>query len=385
VISPSAEVSSFLEPQERFERMRAHHLRRTGGRLIDLAYPNADVTPPAVLAILRETLASLTGRDLQYTPYGGAVPARRAVAHALRKSSGIEFGSRDVLLTPGAMSALSIALASVYEEGAEAIVVTPCWLDTPTYVCQQRLRLVTVQSDRASGKIDPQAIARAMNERTRAVVIAQPSNPTGVAMDESSLRALSMVLSSAERPPLLISDECHRDFVFGEGFVTPARFYPRTAIVHSFGKRWQMQGQRLGYLAFSPALGDEGWSDRAIRLCRAMGHATPTALMQRALPDLLRLEVDVSEIARRREIAARVLASAGYSVMPGKHTMFVYADAPDGGDDMDFAEETARAGVLVMPSSVFLDRGRFRIAVTASDGALARGLDALGALRRKAA
>ncbi len=383
---PSAEVARCLEPQERFEALRAHHVRRSGGRVVDLAYPNAEVLGDGVRDAIRDTLEDVRGRDLQYTPYGGATIARRLVSRALAKSHGLELEFRDVVLTPGAMAALSVLLAGS-REGAddEALVVTPCWLDTPTYAWQQGLRPVLVPVERRTGRLDLDAIGDALTLRTRVVVLTQPANPTGVLYTEDELRGLASLLGSMPRPPLLVADECHRDFVFApDRFISPAAFHPRTAIVCSFGKRFFMQGQRLGYMAFAPALREEGWPERAVRLCRAMGHATPTALMQRALPRLLALPAQRDTLARRRALTVRMLESAGYTPVPGRHTMFVYADAPTE-DDFAFVEHAAASGVLVLPSSLFSERGRFRVTVTASDEDLARGLDRLARLLQEAA
>lgn len=383
---PSAEVARCLDPQERFDALRAHHVRRTGGRLVDLAYPNAEDLADGVRDAIRATLDEVRARDLQYTPYGGATIARRLVARDLKRTHGLDLEYRDIVLTPGAMAALSVVLAAAREgDGDEVIILTPCWLDAPAYAWQQGLSPVLVPVDRRSGRLDLDAIAAALGPRTRAVLMTQPANPTGVLYDERELAALGALLGSTARPPLLISDECHRDFVFApDRFVSPASFHPRTVVVHSFGKRWLVQGQRLGYAALTPALRDEGWPDRVARLCRAMGHATPTALMQRALPRLLALPKDEAAIVQKRALVVRLLERAGYATVPGRHTMFVYADAPME-DDFAFADAAAAAGVLVMPSSLFYERGRFRVSVTARSEALARGLGVLASLCRRAA
>ncbi len=383
---PTPDVARCLEPQERFERLRAHHVRRTGGRILDLAYPNAEELAPGVRDAIRETLDEARGRDLQYTPYGGATTARRLVAHGLKRTHGLPLRHDDVVLTPGAMAALSVVLAAAREgEDDEAVVVTPCWLDTPLYCWQQGLRPVMAPVDRRTGALDLERVEAALSPRTRVVILTQPANPTGVLYGPRELRALALLLASRERPPLLISDECHRDFIYPPArFLSPAALYPRSAIVHSFGKRLLVQGQRLGYVAFSPALREEGWSTRVTRLCRAMGHATPTALMQRAMPRLLDVRLDVVAFGHKRAQAVHALEAAGYTPVPGEHTMFVYVEAPFA-DDFAFAEEAANAGVLVLPSSLFYEPGRFRIAITAPDAVMARGLDALRSLRREAA
>lgn len=115
-----------------------------------------------------------------------------------------------------------------------------------------------------------------------------------------------------------------------------------------------------------------------------MGHATPTALMQRALPRLLAIDVDLAPVAARRRRAVERLAAWGYRPR-GEHTMFVYARVPAPWDDLSFCELAASRGVLVMPSSVFHAPGGFRIAVTAGDEALESGLDVLATLKAREA
>lgn len=381
-------TDAFSAPQARFEAIRRHHHHRTGGRLIDLAYPNPPEAPAAVIAALTQTLREVDGGALQYTPYGGATIPRRHVAHALRRSHDTPVRVDDVVLTPGAMSALSLTLAAALERpddlqptNGEVAIVTPCWLDTPLYAAQQGGTPVLVPT-REDGHLDLPAIAAAVGPRTRAVVLSQPANPSGVLYGEAELRTLARILESQPSPPLLVSDECHRDFVFDAPFVSPLGFYERTAVVYSFGKRLLVQGQRLGYVAFHPAL--EGWSERVRELARAMGHATPTALMQRALPELLSLEVDTSFIRARRRRAVERLASVGFEPR-GEHTMFVYGRVPAPWDDLSFCELAASRGVLVLPSSVFHAPGGFRVAVTADDDALGAGLDLLASLREREA
>jgi aspartate aminotransferase len=385
-IVPLSSLDRWLGPQRELDRLREHHLMRSRGQLIDLAYPNPDdALDPAIRAALEATLADVEGKDLQYTPYGGATVPRRHVARSLAASHGLSLRYDDVVLTPGAMSALQVALATAADSAAcdsaagtsavnEVVIVTPCWLDTPLYVARLGLEPVLVPVERPSGTLDVDAIARAITDRTCAVVVVQPGNPTGVLYDEASLRSLADVLTAARSSPLLISDESHSAYVFGGAtFVSPASVYPRSAIVYSFGKAWRMQGQRLGYVAFRPEFRDQGWAAKAVLLCRAMGYATPTAFMQRALARLLEIPHDLSAIERRRARCVRVLADAGYELSSGRHTMFVYGRAP-GGDALAFVEEAANEGVLVVPSTLFHETGHFRVSVTASDDLLDTGL-----------
>jgi aspartate aminotransferase len=273
-------------------------------------------------------------------------------------------------------------LRSLSDGGGEVIVVTPCWLDVPLYLANLGLGARLVPVHPRTLRLDLGALEAALGPATRAVILSQPANPTGQLYGDEELAALGSLLSRAPAPPLLVSDECHRDFVLPPArFQSPVAHYDRTCVVYSFGKRLFLQGQRTGYVAVSPRHPERREYARLLeRLMRVTGLCTPTALMQQALGALLALRPSVEVYARRRERALAALERAGYDVVPSQGTFFLYPRTP-GGDDLAFTERLARRGVLVLPAPVFHHRGHFRIALTARDEALDRALDVLGELR----
>jgi aspartate aminotransferase len=281
-----------------------------------------------------------------------------------------------VVLTPGAMAALNVVFRAAAETaGGEVVVVSPCWLDYPLYLENLGLRCVFVPALPHSLRLDLPAIARALGPATRAVILSQPANPAGLLYSREELAGLAQVLAAAQAPPLLISDECHRELVFDRSaFVSPAQLYDHTVVVHSFGKTLMAQGQRIGYVAVSPRMPEAATTALVLtEYCRVMGFCTPTALMQLALRDLVDYRPELSWLKARRDRAYAQLTAAGLHVPPSDGTFFLYPEAP-GGDDRAWCERLAELGVLVLPSSFFHQRGRFRISLTATDSALARGL-----------
>jgi aspartate aminotransferase len=381
-------LTRWMEAQERVDALRNEALRRGGRAFADLAYANSyDGPAPEALAALRTAVDAARTLALQYTPYGGATVARRLVAEALRDSHGATFEYRDVVLTPGAMAALNVLFRSVRREGeaSEVVVITPCWLDYPLYLENLGLVPRLVPLDRRTLRLDLPAIEAALGPHTRAVVISQPANPTGLLYSEEELRALAGLLERSPSRPLLISDECHRDLVFApHAFVSPLAFYDASCVVYSFGKRLFLQGQRLGYAAVSPCHPERRAYARTLeQLTRVMGFCTPTALMQHAVGDLMRVPTALDPVAARRARVLRGLAEAGYEVVPSQATFFVYPRAP-GGDAYAFAARLAEKGVFVLPSTVFHDEGHFRISFTANDEMLDRALSVLGEARASA-
>jgi aspartate aminotransferase len=380
-VSRAAHIARCLEPQERFEAMRREAERRHGRALADLSYANAaDGPTSAVKDAMRQALDATRPGDLQYTPYGGATLTRREVARALERSHALPFHYRDIILTPGAMAALNVAfrVAAAGDEQAEALVVTPCWIDYPLYLAHLGIKARLVPS-LPSLRLDIEAIGAALSPHTRMVVLSQPSNPSGIVHRRAELEALGRLLDHTPTRPVLISDECHRDVVFGDAqFFSPAASYDRTLIIYSFGKSLFLQGQRIGYVAVSPRLpGREEVARELERACRYMGFCTPTALMQTAVRRLLRLPLDLSLLTERRRSFLEALESMGYELPPAEATFFVYPRVPSGDDDVGFCARLAEDGLIAMPAAIFHHRGHFRLSLTANDATIDRALPVL--------
>jgi aspartate aminotransferase len=377
------DLHACLSAQERFEQLRKEALLRHGRGLCDLSYANAyDGPSPEVIEAIRQALDAPETLDLQYTPYGGSTITRRLVAHSLSQSHDVHFNWRDIVMTPGAMSALNILFRAVQtgEWSDEVIVVTPCWLDYPLYLSHLHIRPIFVPVESSSLHLDLERIKEVIGPRTRAVILSQPANPTGILYTDEELRQLAVLLRSAKNEILLISDECHREVLFGDhAFVSPSRHYDSTCIVYSFGKSHFMQGQRIGYVAVSPRMKD-GNEVRVLleRLCRIMGFCTPTALMQLAVRNMLGIRPDLSRISVRRQRVISELAESGYALVPSQATFFLYPQAP-GLDDFAFVEDLAAKGVMVLPSTMFHHSGYFRMSLTATDEMLDRALPVLQA------
>jgi aspartate aminotransferase len=380
MIAPDLEL--LLRPLESFEEIRRRAVR-LGARLCDLSYANPyEGVAGSTRHALRETLADERLLDLQYSPFGGQTAVRRAVADALTASHGLPFAFDDVVLTPGAMAALHLALRGSGAPGDELIIPVPCWLDYPVYARHVGLEPVLVRLRDGDFTLDIDAIADAITERTCALLLSHPSNPAGQNYSPESLTALAEALARAEqrtgRAVTLIADEAHRDFTVPESFRSTSGVWPTTLIVYSFGKYHFMQGQRIGYVAVSPRHPKRAeLSHELVQWARIAGFCTPTALMQRALPRLLSLRHDYSWVACWRDRFVGTLSAAGYAIASPDATLFMYVATPTPHDDFDFVRSLAAAGVLVLPAALFHHRGYFRLSLTGSERMLEQALPIL--------
>jgi aspartate aminotransferase len=377
------ELQLLLDPLERFEAQR-RTVARLGDRLADLSYANPyEGAHRDVREALLQTLSEERSLDLQYTPFGGAALSRRAIADSLRERHRLPVSFRDVVLTPGAMSALQLALRVCGCVGDEVLIPTPCWLDYPLYARFVGLSPRLVLPPNSIGEIDLPALRAAAGERTCALLMSSPSNPTGRRYDAAALVRLGEALRGIEEEMgcelTVIADETHSDFVRPGEHHPLAGFFGRTITVYSFGKYHYAQGQRLGYAAVSPLHPRrEQVSEEMIRWSRITGIATPTALMQRALPRLLALTHDIAPLESSRELVVDRLTRAGYEMVVPNATAFVYVQTPGGYmDDFAFTAELAKRGVLVLAAPIFHHQGYFRLALTGSEWMLERALSVL--------
>jgi aspartate aminotransferase len=176
----------------------------------------------------------------------------------------------------------------------------------------------------------------------------------------------------------LICDEAHRDFTAPGEYRSAATSVNRTLVVYSFGKYHFMQGQRIGYVAVSPNHPRRrSVSAELIRWARILGVATPTSLMQWAVPKLLGLKHDLTWLTYWRQRFVEELSTFGYSVVKPEATLFVYVQTPAGYRDFEFIEALASAGLLALPAPVFHHTGYFRLSLTGLDAMLERALPIL--------
>ncbi len=364
-------LERLLQPLEEFEEIR-RRAARLGDRLCDLSYANPyEGVEQSTREAMRRALDRERLLDLQYSPFGGQTLVRRAVADDLATRQGQPYQFRDVILTPGAMAALHLALRATGTHGDEVVIPVPCWLDYPLYTHYLGLCPVLVPLSGSTFDLDLSAIADAITARTRAVLLSNPANPTGRSYSREALAGLASVLRQAERELgrtiTLIADETHRDFTEPGAHQAGANLWPATITVYSFGKYHFIQGQRIGYLAVAPSHPQrDRLADEIVRWTRVMGFCTPTAHMQAVVFELLGMQHDLSRVAEQRRWLAEELSHTGYLVTPADATLFLYVATPDGQEDMEFIRRLARNGVLALPAPVFHHRGHFRLALTGS-------------------
>lgn len=306
-------------------------------------------------------------------------PAQEAAAEGLSKELGIEFDPGDILLARGAHGALGAALAAVVDPGDEVIFISPPWFFYEAMILGVGAIPVKTKVTPANYDLDLEAIAQAITPRTRMILLNTPHNPTGRIFPAESLKGLAALLEEASeangRPVYILSDEAYSRILFdGNVMVTPASFYPRSLLVHTYSKSALAPGQRLGFLALPPDMPDKVEMQMAVMAVgAATGNWLPDAIMQYALPEIEAMSVDIAGLQSRRDRMVAALREQGYELHVPEATFYLLVKSPIA-DDAEFARRLRKDKVLVLPGTALDMPGYFRISLTATDDMVDRAL-----------
>jgi aspartate aminotransferase len=314
--------------------------------------------------------------------------AQEAAAAGLRERRGIPFEAEDILLTDGAFAGLNLCIRTVTDPGDEIVFCSPPWFFYEALIVAAGATPVRVRVDMETWDLDVDAIEAAITERTRAVLVNSPNNPTGRIYPQETLERLGAVLAAASerngRPVYLISDEAYSRIVFDDReFFSPTTYYPFSFLIYTYGKQLLTPGERMGYIALPPEMPAREEMRNAFMLAQLTygGQAVPGAVLLRALADLEGLIVDVKALQRRRDRVVEALRSYGYDLHSPEGTFYLLPTSPDP-DDVAFTERLATEKVFVLPGDVVEMPGRFRISITGNDDMVERALPIFEAAAR---
>lgn len=319
-------------------------------------------------------------QSLGWYGYKGNLPeSQNTVSTVLKERSGLSFSPEDIFMTNGTVVGLAICLKILAEEGDEVIINLPPWLGY-----RRMIHLTGATSVGVNVKndfdLDLQAIASSITEKTRAIIINSPHNPTGKIFSEKTLQDLASLLNDASvrygKPIYLISDETFNRIVFdNRSYFSPTQFYPFSFLVYGYSKTLMAPGQRIGYIAIPPTMPNPEKMRKIISILQgsSFGWCFPSALMQYALADLEKLNPNIEHLQSKRDWMVKELREMGYKVNPPEGTYFLLVKSP-WEDDCAFAELLASHGVFVFPGTPQEIPGYLRITLTANEEMISQAL-----------
>lgn len=338
----------------------------------DFSLGNPNLEPPEHFnRVLKDIVNAPGAGDHGYMPNTGYPDVCKSVADYLSGEQGIQITEKEVIMTCGAAGGLNIILKAILDPGDEVITPAPYFVEYGFYAANHGGTLVTVPT-KPDFSLDIEAISSAITERTKAVLINSPNNPTGQVYNKDTLDRLGALLkdkgSEFDRTLYLISDEPYRKIVY-DGIEVPSIFrcYNESIIAASYSKDISIPGERIGFVAVNPeATFREELVGGMALANRILGFVNAPALMQRTVASLQGISVDISVYARKRDLLCDGLAGCGYEFIRPSGAFYLFPKAP-GLDDVKFVQALQKELILAVPGSGFGGPGHFRLAFCVDD------------------
>ena len=350
-------------------------------KVFDFSLGNPSVKPPqAVEDILKELLSTDDPTALHgYTSAQGDPNVRKAIAAYIAKTQGVNTDPDFIYMTCGAAASLTITLSALLDAGDEVITFAPFFTEYKVSTETAGGKLVALASDPDTFQIDFDLLEKAFTDKTAAVLVNSPNNPSGVVYSEDTIGKLAAVLERKSRELgrtiYLVTDEPYRELVYG-GVKVPylTKYYKNTVVCYSYSKSLSLPGERIGYIFVNPDA--ENARELYLAVCgagRALGYVCAPSLFQKMAEKCQGITSDVSVYEKNRDLLAGALKEYGYTcVRPdGAFYLFVRALEPDAGA---FCERAKKYGLLLVPGDDFGCKGYVRIAYCVSTEMIERSL-----------
>jgi len=386
-IQDAMERSSWIRKMfEEGVRLKAIH---GADNVYDFSLGNPDLEPPEKF---RQVLSSIVAESSTgthgYMPNAGYGETRTAVADYVSREQGVKVESEHVVMTCGAAGALNCIFKTLLDPGDEVIVSAPYFVEYGFYTDNHggQLRVVSTREDFT---LDPSAIEKAINPKTKVVLINSPNNPSGQVYEHTSLEQLGDVLAANSkkmgRTLYLVSDEPYRKIVY-DGFKVPSIFeaYPNSIVATSYSKDVSLPGERIGYLVAHPEAEEVRTLMSGFVLAnRILGFVNAPALMQRVVTNLQGNCVNLRKYKARRDLFYQGLADAGYELLKPRGAFYLFPKSPIA-DEVSFVRSLHEENILVVPGTGFGSPGYFRIAYCVGKKTIESAIPGFARARQKA-
>lgn len=302
-----------------------------------------------------------------YMSNSGYEDVRASIAASLNKRFGTGFAENNIIMTVGVAGGLNVILKTLLNPEDEVITFAPYFGEYRSYVGNYDGKLVVVSPDTDTFQPKFDEFEQKITAKTRAVIMNNPNNPTGVVYSEETLKKLAVIMEKKQKEYgtdiYLISDEPYRELVYdGVTVPYPTKYYKNTIIGYSYSKSLSLPGERIGYLVIPSEVSDyENVSAAANVATRILGFVNAPSLMQRVVGRCVDAEVNIEPYNRNRELLYNSLKEYGYECVKPQGAFYLFVKSPSE-DETEFVNAAKKHHILVVPGSSFACPGYVRIA-----------------------
>ncbi|MBO5743115.1 MAG: pyridoxal phosphate-dependent aminotransferase [Clostridia bacterium] len=324
-----------------------------------------------------------------YTSAQGAPDVRKACADYVNANFGTKYTADNFYMTVGAAASLTISLSAIAQDSGEVIILAPFFPEYIVFINQAGMTPVTVKCREEDFQIDFDALKKAINKNTKAIIINSPNNPSGVVFSEATIKKLASVLNDAQKELgkdiYIIADEPYRELVYTQGVEVPfiPNYYNNTIVCYSFSKSLSLPGERIGYVLV-PNTANK-WQDVYFAVCgagRSLGFVCAPSLFQKIVPKCIGKTADISIYKKNRDILCDALSKYGYKVAQPDGAFYLFVKALEE-DSHAFCEKAKKYELLLVPGDSFGYPGYVRISYCVSTEMIEKSLPSFEALSKE--
>ncbi len=358
--------------------------------VFDFSIGNPSVPAPrAVDEAIKELIEKMPSTELHgYTSAVGDTEVRGAIASYLNKTYGTNFSANNLYMTCGAAASLTITFNALSEEGDEVILFAPFFPEYKVFASNAGMKCVIVLCDSETLQVDLDAFEKAITEKTKAVVVNSPNNPSGVVLSEETIVKMCEILKLKQKeynhPIFLISDEPYRELVYDDVKVPYlTKYYDNTIVCYSFSKSLSLPGERIGYILVPDEAEGSAYIYKAV--CgagRALGYVCAPSLMQFVIAKCIGCTSDISVYKKNRDVLVECFEKNGFKAAKPDGAFYLFLKSPER-DAVAFCEKAKKFELLLVPSDSFGFPGYVRVASCVSPEVVKRSIPAFEKLAKE--
>lgn len=367
---------------------KAKTLKQQGVDILNFAPGEPDFDTPS--NIKNAGIHAIINGYTKYCPVGGTPELKDAVIKKFERDNNLQYAQNEILVSCGAKHSIYNLLQTIIDDGDEVIIPAPFWVSYPDMVIIAGGKPIIVSADDKSGfKVNAKQIKEAVTEKTKAIIINSPSNPTGAAYTAAELQEIADIC--LEKDILIIADDIYEKLVYdGFKFTSVASLSPKikekTIVINGLSKAYSMTGWRIGFAAGNKEI------IAGMSKVQSQSTSNPTSISLKAAVEALNGPQDSVEMMRvefekrRNYILERLLAIKGISCQKPQGAFYVFPNIKEFlgktikgkkiNTDMDFADlMLEEAKIAIVPGSPFGADGYVRFSYATSMDNIKEGLD----------
>ena len=349
-----------------YSKLRASEIG--ADKVYDFSLGNPSVEPPVDVVNAIKELISTDNQTLLhgYTSAQGDLNVRTTVANSINKRFNLNLTPNNIYMTCGAAASLSICLKATLNQGDECIVFAPFFTEYRVFVENAGGTLV-ISNPNKDLQIDLIDFESRITEKTKAIILNSPNNPSGVVYTEQVIKRVCEILDKKQKEYgkviYLICDEPYRELVYGDVFVPYLmNYYDNTLVCYSYSKSLSLPGERIGYIAVNPQMQDS--VNVYLAVCgagRSLGYVCAPSMFQQVVAKCIDAKVNIDAYKKNRDLLYNSLMEYGYDCVKPDGAFYLFVKSPDG-DAFSMYEKAKSKEILVVPCDDFGVKGYVRIA-----------------------